>query len=89
LGCDLLDGGLLETSFQKYIEGDVQELLVALLLLRACRPPGARARDRQFGGVSNFLALRRKLFIMERTSTIIALDRRNAIEKGATHALHG
>jgi hypothetical protein len=56
-------------------------LLVALLLLSACRPPGARAYDRQIGEVSNLLALRRKVFIMERTGTIIAPARRNAIEK--------
>jgi hypothetical protein len=72
---------LLETSFQKDIECDVQELLVALLLLSACRPPGARAYNRQFCEVSNFLALQWKVFIMERTGTIIAPARRNAIEK--------
>ena len=47
VGRDLLDGGLLETSFQKYIECGVQELLMALLLLVAGRPPRARARERQ------------------------------------------
>jgi hypothetical protein len=61
---------LLEASLQKYIERDVQELLMALLLLRECRSSDARA-DRQIGGIANFLALQRKVFIMERISTII------------------
>jgi hypothetical protein len=61
---------LLEASLQKYIERDVQELLMALLLLRECRSSDAGA-DRQIGGIANFLALQRKAFIMERISTII------------------
>ena len=44
---------------------------MALLLLRACRPPHARADERQICGITNFLALRRKTRIMERDSTII------------------
>jgi hypothetical protein len=74
---DLLHRGLLEASFQKYIERDIQELLVALLLLRACRPPRARARDRQIGVIANFLALQRKALIMERAGTIIYNPRMN------------
>jgi hypothetical protein len=67
---DLLHRGLLEASFQKYIERDVQELLMALLLLRSCRSSDARA-DRQICIIANFLALQRKVLIMERNSTII------------------
>jgi len=62
---------LLEASFQKYIERDIQQFLVALLLLLACRSADARA-DRQIGVIANFLAPQRKESIMERTSTIIA-----------------
>jgi hypothetical protein len=77
---DLLHRGLLEASFQKYIERDIQELLMALLLLRARRSADARA-DRQIGGIANFLALQRKAFIMERDSTIIWIGECNAKEK--------
>jgi hypothetical protein len=52
---DLLHRGLLEASFQKYIERDIQELLMALLLLRACRSPDARAGDLQMCVIANFL----------------------------------
>jgi hypothetical protein len=62
---------LLEASFQKYIERDIQEFLMALLLLRACRSPDARASDRQIGATANFLALQREEFIMKRAGTII------------------
>jgi hypothetical protein len=67
---DLLHRGLLEASFQKYIERDVQELLMALLLLRRCRSSDARA-DRQIRIIANFLALQREVLVMERISTII------------------
>jgi hypothetical protein len=48
---------LLEALFQKNIERDVQQFLMALFLLRARRPPDARARERQIGVIANFLAL--------------------------------
>ena len=70
MGGDLLQGGLLEASFQKDIERDVQELLVTLLLLLAGRSPDAGSQ-RQIGVIANFLALGRKVRIMERTGTII------------------
>ena len=68
---DLLHRGLLEAPFQEDIERDVQEFLVALLLLRARRPPDARANQSQICGITNFLALQRKTRIMERDGTII------------------
>jgi hypothetical protein len=70
MGGDLLHGGLLEASFQEYVERDVQEFLVTLLLLLAGRSPDAGAH-RQIGVLANFLALGRKVRIMERTGTII------------------
>ena len=53
---------------------------MALLLLRACRSPDARAGVRQIGAIANFLALRREEFIMERSGTIISANRK-VIEK--------
>jgi hypothetical protein len=64
---------LFEAPFQKDVERDVQEFLIALLLLSSCRPSYARA-DGLIGGFTNFLALQSKVRIMERTGTIIDQD---------------
>jgi hypothetical protein len=64
---------LFEASFQKDVERNVQEFLIALLLLCPCRPSYARA-DGLLGGVANFLALQFKVRIMERVGTIIDQD---------------
>src|SRR5439155_1292771 len=72
---DFLHGGLLEAFFQKDVECRVQQLLVALLLLRSRRPPHARTFDVQIGRITNFLALQPKGLIMERAGTIISKTR--------------
>jgi hypothetical protein len=46
MGGNLLHGGLLEASLQKDIERDIQQLLMALLLLGEGRPPDTGTRGR-------------------------------------------
>ena len=74
---DLLHGGLLKAAFQKDIERDIQQLLMALLLLLAGRPPDTRTLDGRICVTTNFLALLPKVLIMERTGTIITFSRWN------------